>query len=365
MIKIERPDGGDFARRYDDFVAGESSHFVWLNRGKRSVALDLKSASGPLVLRRLLSNADVFVTNLTPSAAERLVDDERLASELPRLVRCYISGYGASGPMRGRKTFDLLIQGEAGITRATGTSESPAKCGVSLVDLAAGVYAFGAVSAALFERSASGLGRRIDLALFDVAAEWMMPLLLAQQFAGRAPEPRGLHHATIAPYGAFRTKDDVLVNIAVQNEDQWRRLCDALGIAELSADPRFATGRQRFESREAVDAIVAGRVATLMSGELIQELERRDVPWGHVNTVDQVLQHQRLTAPERWIPAFLPNGDGVTLLGDPIQVNGRFGGQGAVPQLGQHTVDVLHEVGFSSDEISDLRTEGALGTSPA
>lgn len=364
MVKVERPDGGDLSRGYDEFVHGQASHFVWCNRGKRSVALNLKSDSGRTIVSRLLEGADVFVSNLSPAALDRVIDDERLARDYPWLVRCYITGYGPDGAFRDRKAFDLLVQGEAGVTRATGAPDAPAKCGVSVADLAAGVYSFGAICAALAARGPGrkGGGRRIDVSMFDVMTEWMMPLILAWQFAQYAPQPAGLHHASITPYGAFPTADGQLLNLAVHTPTQWVALCTVLGLQHLAADIRYETNSKRLAARTVVESAVAAATAQWQSGALSAALDTAGIPWGKLSSVAEVLAHPQIISSTRWQPVKLPEGTTVNVLGDPIRVDGIYGGGGRVPALGEDTSVVLQEVGFSPGEIDQLIVHGAISS---
>lgn len=355
VIKVERPVEGDFARQYDQSVLGFSSHFVWLNRGKRSIVLDLKDTNGRDALRALLRDADVLVCNLAPGAFERIIPDEMLEREIPRLIRCYLSGYGPTGPYVSRKAYDLLVQGEAGTIAATGTPETPAKPGVSLADLAGGTYALAAINAALYARERSGQGRRIDISLFDVLLEWMSPLLLAQHHSGSAPQPAGLSHASISPYGPYDTADGVQVLLAVQNEGQWRRLCE--GVLEepaLLADPAFASNSARVRHRARTEQAVQERLAKLTGSEARIRLEAADVPYARLNQVADVLDHPQAAATGRWSPATLPDGRRATVVTSPFQADAATGGGASVPRLGQHTVAVLHEAGLAEDEISRL-----------
>jgi itaconate CoA-transferase len=365
VVKIERPGGGDFARSYDETVFGEASHFVWLNRGKRSVVLDLKAETGRQVLRRLLRDADVLVCNLAPGALDRIVPDDELAGLNPRLVRCYLSGYGATGPYATRKAYDALVQGEAGTITATGTPETPAKPGVSLADLAGGTYALTAVTAALYARERTGLGKRIDVALFDVLLEWMSPLLLAELHSGSAPQPAGLRHASIVPYGPCTTADGQDVLIAVQNEGQWRRLCrTVLDDPALLEDPAFASNSARVRHRERTERTVQARIGTLSTAEVIDRLERADVPYAQLNQIADVLVHPQAAANGRWSEATLPSGQAVRVVTSPLHREPEPPGGRRVPWLGEHTAGVLRELGLSETEVAELLEASPTPTTP-
>jgi crotonobetainyl-CoA:carnitine CoA-transferase CaiB-like acyl-CoA transferase len=344
VIKVERPDGGDFARDYDTFVKGMASHFVWLNYGKRSVVLDLKSPDGKAALCQLLKSADVFLSNLSPGAVERIVSDSELQELNPRLVTCQISGYGPTGPYRERKSFDLLVQGEAGVTANTGLPGAPAKPGVSLADLGGGIYAATAILAALRSRDVTGRGEHIHISMFDVLAEWMSPLLLAHREGGADIPPAGTSHATITPYGPFASADGIVLNIAVQNDRQWLLLCGVLELDDLASDDRLVKNPGRLARRDEVEAAVAGAVAARASAELEAALDRAGIPWGRLNQTADVARHPQLEAGQRWRPVRLPGGETVTVLAPPF----RFAGsepQGIprVPALGEHTDDVLDD----------------------
>ena len=346
VIKIERPDGGDFSRAYDEAVLGQSSHFVWLNRGKRSVVLDLKSPDGIRSLRALLETADVLVSNLAPGALERIIPD-RVMEELPRLVRCHISGYGTSGPYAGRKAFDLLVQGEAGVIAATGTPEQNARPGVSLADLAGGTYALAAVNAALLERARTGRGQRIDIAMFDVLLEWMSPLLLATRYGGTTPVPAGRAHASITPYGPYRSADGDEVQIAVQNEGQWQRLCrGVLQRNDLAERPDLSTNAARLARRMEVEGIVGEAIGALPTGALLERLDQADIPYGALNSVASVLTHPQAIARERWQDAALADGSLVEVIRSPFSVNPRDADAppAVIPALGYDTREVLEQL---------------------
>lgn len=360
VTKIERLDGGDFAREYDSAVQGWSSYFVWLNQGKRSVALDIRSPAGKTILERLLRTADVFVSNLGPGVIDRLLDWPAIRSANSALIECVISGYGSSGPYAGRKAFDLLIQGEAGITRATGTTAIPAKAGVSVADLAGGSYAVTLILAALLERRRTGLGRRVEVSLFDVMVDWMTPLLLAEQYAGGAPAPAGMHHATIAPYGAYRTGDGELVNVAVQTADQWERFCDrVLQRPDLKDLIEYSTNERRVRVRDRLDQDIDAVFSLLSARELEARLEHADVPWGRVRRLGEVLSHPQLIERGRWVEVALGGNSGATgqvarLVASPL-LTAQDSAIGRVPQLGENTTTVLREVGYDDEALQRFR----------
>jgi crotonobetainyl-CoA:carnitine CoA-transferase CaiB-like acyl-CoA transferase len=334
VVKVERPDGGDFARHYDDAVSGLSANFVWLNHGKRSVALDVRSEEGSAALWSLLAGADVFVHNLGPGAVERLgFGFEAVHAANPRLIWCAISGYGADGPLRDRKGFDLLLQGEAGILAVTGTREEPAKVGIPIGDAAAGIYAASAILAVLYERERTGLGRRVDISLFDCLAEWISyPALLAAN--GQAFEPAGAHHARIVPYGPYRCGDGRLVNIAVQNDGQWRRLCGALGHPEWADRTAWATMDGRLADRVALEAAVEEALARWTADEALAQLEVADVPVGNVNDLEALVAHPQLVERGRWVEQDSPVGP-VRVITHPFDIEGLPRRRGRIPALGE------------------------------
>lgn len=364
VIKIERPGAGDFARGYDDYVLGTSSHFTWLNRGKRSLAVDVKSPAGLDILKTLLADADVLVCNLAPGAFDRLIDPRELSESNPALVRCFLSGYGPDGPFAHRKAYDLLIQGEAGTVTATGTPETPAKPGVSMADLAGGSYALSAVLAALVARGRTGLGQEVNIALFDVLLEWMSPLILAERYHSPAPLPAGVHHASIAPYGPYRTGDGREILVAVQNEGQWRRLCSrVLNAAELAEDPKFATNTLRVQHRDELEAEVSAAFAAITDEQALSALAHADVPYASMNQIADVLTHQQAAATGRWSPAVLPTGETVTVVTSPLHPEAeKPDAAKVVPAVGQHSVEVLREYGYSPEAITELLTEGVIQT---
>jgi len=341
VIKIERPGTGDFARHYDDFVHGEASHFSWLNRGKKSVVLDLKTEAGKQELLLLLARADVLVSNLAPGAFERIVSDAEM-EQFPQLVRAHISGYGTEGPYADRKAYDLLVQGEAGVIASTGTEQEKARPGISVGDLAGGVYALSAINAALVERSRTGKGQRIDISLFDALAEWMSPLLLAEKYAGITPPPAGRGHASITPYGPYTSKDSQEVQIAVQNDGQWLRLCrEVLDRNDLAEDPNYATNSGRVADRARVEAEVSKAFGFFSASELVERLERADVPYGILREVSEVVSHPQLLARGRWTKAKTQAGTSFEALLPPFLSREEASEPRKVPTLGEHNDEIL------------------------
>lgn len=344
VIKIERPGGGDLARGYDSVVHGESAYFVWLNHGKRSVVLDLASDRGRTTLDALLDTADVFVHNLGPGAVDRLgFGADRITAQWPRLISCAISGYGSGGPHDERKAFDLLLQAESGLLSVTGSAKSPARVGISIADVCAGMYALSAILAALFERDRDHGrgGARLEISMLDGLAEWMAVPGLFERYAGAAPPRTGLHHPSIAPYGPYATRDPGTIMLAVQTEGQWRRFCEqVLRRDELATEARFATNERRVANRAALDAVIAGVLGGLDLEAVITRLVAADVPFGSLSSVRELLDHPQLEARERWFEVATPAGSARvprSLLGD---------GSGVVPAAGADTDAVLAELGI-------------------
>jgi crotonobetainyl-CoA:carnitine CoA-transferase CaiB-like acyl-CoA transferase len=350
VIKIERPDGGDFARHYDGVARGQSSYFAWLNPGKRSVVLNLKLAEDRLLLDRLLGRADVFVHNLGPGAVERLgLGWAALHARWPRLIWCAISGYGLDGPYRDRKAFDLLLQGESGLLSVTGLPEQPAKVGVSIADISAGMYAFAAVLATLYEREQTGEGRLIDISMLECLAEWLTQPTYFQLYAGQAPPRTGARHATIVPYGPYRVANG-WVNFAVQNDSQWERFCRlVLGQSDLSADRRFASNELRVRYRATLEPLIDEILARLTRSEVLRRLEAADVPYGALNNLGDLVAHPQLAARDRWLDVASPAGP-LRALKHPLNVSGMPRRAGAIPALGEHTEEVRRELAQVSEE---------------
>jgi itaconate CoA-transferase len=361
VIKVERPGSGDFARGYDARVRGLASHFVWTNRSKESVTLDVKHPDAAKALERLvLDKADVVVQNLAPGAAARLgLGFDRLSAMKPEIIVCDISGYGADGPYRDKKAYDLLIQSEAGFLSVTGTPEEPSKAGPSIADIAAGMYAYTNILAALLQRAQTGKGRHIDVSMLESLAEWTSyPLYYA--FDGAPPPPRtGAAHATIYPYGPFPTGDGGTVMMGLQNEREWVSFCQiVLQRPELATDPRFAGNARRVAERDALRQLIVDAFAGSTAPQVLDRLEAAKIANARVNTMHDVWQHPQLAARGRWrevgtsagpVPALLPPGSwDVEPRMDPV------------PALGEHTDDVLVELGYDAQEIHALRTAGAI-----
>ena len=339
VIKIERAEG-DFARGYDAAVHGESAYFVWLNRGKQSVVLDLKAEGDKALLHRLIARADVFIQNLIPGAAARAgFDPRQLRRRHPRLLACSISGYGDSGPYSDRKAYDLLIQAESGLASVTGSPEAPGRVGVSLSDIVCGLNAHAAILEALYRRERTGEGAAISVSLFDATAETMAVPLLHHDYAGRAPQRLGLAHPSIAPYGVFETADGRPLLIAIQNEREWRSFCSgALRQPALAEDSRFASNKERVANRQALDAIVAAACRRHDCAALIALLESAGIAFGAVNDVAGLSTHPHL----RRRTVATPSGE-VHLPAPPALFAGEEGAPTTVPALGQHTQAVRQE----------------------
>jgi len=295
VIKVERPEG-DFARGYDRAAGGESSYFVWLNRGKESLVLDIKAEADRALLHRLIARADILVQNLAPGAAARAgFDPGELQRRHPRLIACSVTGYGETGPYRDMKAYDFLIQAETGLASITGPPEAPARVGVSVSDIAAGLNAYAAILEALYARDRTGLGAVLHVSLFDATAEWMAVPFIHLVAGGKAPQRVGLKHPSIAPYGAFDCADGKAIVIGIQNESEWRRFCaEVLDRAELAADPRFRDNLQRVEHRDALDAIIAAIFAREARDALGKRLKAAEIAFGNLNSVADFARHPQL-----------------------------------------------------------------------
>ena len=362
VIKVERPGVGDFARGYDERVRGLASHFVWTNRSKESLTLDVKHPEAQAILHRLvLEQADIVIQNLAPGAAARLgLSYEALAPKKPELIVCDISGYGANGPYRDKKAYDLLIQSESGFVSITGTEDEPSKAGPSIADIAAGMYAYSSILAALLQRERTGRGQHLDISMLESLVEWMnYPLYYA--FEGAAPPSRtGASHATIYPYGPFPAGDGKTVMLGLQNEREWAAFCKTvLQRSELANDARFSTNSKRSAARKELRAIIVDAFAGLEAEQVVARLDEAQIANAKVNDMHAVWEHPQLKARNRWrevdtpagqVPALLPPGSWEE--GDPRM--------DAVPALGEHTASILAQLGYSNEDVANLRVAGAI-----
>ena len=358
VIKVERVEGGDFARDYDHVVHGTGAHFVWLNRGKESIAIDLKTCEGRAVIRRLVDRADVFVQNLGPAAAQRLgLDAAQLRSGHPALVVANLSGFGTGGPMDQRKAYDMLIQAEAGLISITGTPETPVKTGIHTADIASGMYCCQAILAALLRRWRTGEGATIEVSMLEATVEWMGHALYTQMHTGSQPPRMGLSHISIAPYDAFPTRDGQIL-IGVQNDSGWRTLVsEVLEVPELAGEPRFATNIARVRNRAECDALVAAQTSRWSTEDLADRLAAAGVPAAQVKQLDQVIEHPQLSARDRWRTIQTEGGPTAAVL-PPVTFTDHEPPMGDVPALGQHSRALLIESGLDADAADDLISRG-------
>ncbi|MFE6285100.1 CaiB/BaiF CoA transferase family protein [Streptomyces sp. NPDC057877] len=362
VIKVERVDGGDFARGYDTAARGLASHFVWCNRGKESIALDLKDPRGLGIVRRLVADADVFVQNLAHGAAARLgLDAATLCAAHPRLVAVDISGYGSSGPYADKRAYDMLVQCEAGLVSVTGTPEGPVKAGIPAADIAAAMYAFSGVLAALLRRGTTGRGGVVEVSMLEALVEWMGHPLHHAMHGGTAPARTGLAHAVIAPYDAYATADGGRVLLSVQNDREWRRLAEqVVGRPELGTDPAFATNAARVANRERTDRLVADALGALTADEAQARLEGAGIACARLRDLWEVAEHPQLAARERWREVGTPVGPLRAPLPPVTLPGGESARMGDVPALGQHTGALLRAVGMTDEEIAALRRDGVV-----
>ena len=361
VIKVERPGGGDFARGYDQRVRGQSSHFTWINRSKESLALDVKQPQAKAALLQLLQTADVLVQNLAPGAAARMgLSYEALKSHNPKLIVCDISGYGSDGPYRDKKAYDLLIQSEAGFLSITGTPETPSKAGISVADIAAGMYAYTNILSALLLRGKTGEGSHIDVSMLEAMGEWMgYPMYYA--FDGAPPPPRtGASHASIYPYGPFLAGDGGTVMLGLQNEREWKIFCDAvLQRPEVATDERFDSNAKRNANRAELQALILEHFAALTAAQVVERLDAAGIANARVNDMAGLWAHPQLQARGRWRTVGTPAGEVSALL--PPGVNSAFDYRmEAVPAVGQHNAAILAELGWTAEQIDALQAPQAI-----
>jgi itaconate CoA-transferase len=361
VIKIERPNVGDFARGYDATVKGMSSHFVWLNRSKESLTLNLKHSGATQILEQLLERADVVIQNLAPGAARRLgLGAELVLPKYPRLIVCDVSGYGDNGPYASRKAYDLLVQAEAGVLSVTGTADTPSKVGISIADIATGMYAYSGILTALYQREKSGKGTRIEVTMLEALAEWMGYPLYYTHFGGTAPARTGPNHAAIVPYGRYETGDGKSIMLGLQNEREWAVFCEKVLLQPgFAQDPRYGSNSRRAAKRSEINALIAEVFATLTTEQLIERLDAAGIANARMNTPDEVWEHPQLKARDRWREMDSPVGLLATLL-PPVTMPGFEARIDAVPELGEHTERILSEFGYTSGDIVALRKAGVV-----
>jgi itaconate CoA-transferase len=360
VIKIERPDGGDFARAYDTSVKGMASHFVWLNRSKESLTLDLKRPEALRIVERLLEKADVFLQNLAPGATERLgLAAGMLRKRYPRLIVCNLSGYGASGPYAGKKAYDLIIQSEVGMLAVTGTDATPCKVGVSIADISAGMYAYSGILTALLARQKTGEGTVVDVALIDSLGEWMGYAAYYTEYGGTQPPRTGASHATIAPYGPYRTCDGTII-IAVHSSREWAEFCtEVLQQASLAEDARFQSNVSRVRHREALTSAIESVLTRLSTAEVLRRLEAANIANARVNSIREYLQDPQLAARGCWREVDSPAGP-IRALVPPVRMQNVEPTMGAIPALGQHSTAILEELTFDRATIAEWAATGVI-----
>jgi itaconate CoA-transferase len=361
VIKVERPEVGDFARGYDRTVKGLASHFVWLNRSKESLTLDLKQDEAKEVLARIIERADVFVQNLAPGATGRLGFGAQILRERhPSLIVCDISGYGSSGPYRDKKAYDLLVQCEAGLVSITGTPETPSKVGVSIADIACGMYAYSGILAALLRRRRTGEGAALEVSLFEALAEWMGFPAYYAMYGGKEPPRTGASHAAIAPYGPFECGDGKVIFLGIQNEREWERFCEVvLKQPALAEDERFASNSERVENRDDLYQDIETILQKFSSSEAIERLEEAKIANARMRTVRGLLEHPQLEARDRWREVGSPVGPLRALL-PPATIDSIEPLMAPIPSVSEHTEKILAELGYDDDTVATLRQAAAI-----
>ena len=361
VIKIERPEAGDFARGYDTTTKGQSSYFVWLNRSKESLTLDVKAAPAAEVMAKLLEKADVFIENLAPGASARLgLDVETLHQRYPRLIACSVSGYGEGGPYASKKAYDLLVQSEVGLIALTGSEAEPAKTGISVADISAGMYAYAGILTALLSRTSSGRGSVVRVSLFDALTEWMSAPFYYSAYGGSLPKRSGAHHASIAPYGPYQTAQGGPVYLAIQNAREWVRFCaDVLERPALADDARFRSNPDRVRHRSELDDTIAAVFTTLTAEQVLERLDTAGIANARLGSIDRFADHPQLVARDRWRDVNSPGGS-LRALVPPVTIDDVAPVMGAIPALGEHTDAILTELGFDAASIAQWRSNGTI-----
>jgi len=361
VIKIERPKVGDFARDYDQTVKGLSSHFVWLNRSKESLTLDVKQAKAKEILAKLIARADVFIQNLAPGAAQRLgFGADTLLENHPRLIVCDISGYGDSGPYAHKKAYDLLVQSEAGVLSVTGTADTPSKVGISIADIATGMYAYSGILTALLQREKTGNGGRVEVTMFEALGEWMNYPLYYAHFGGAAPARTGPDHATIVPYGGYRAGDGKNVMLGLQNEREWATFCEkVLDQPELARDSRYDNNTKRNDRRDEIAAIINKVFSSLATEQVVEKLDAAGIANARMNMPEEVWNHAQLKARNRWREVGSPAGVIPALL-PPATLPDFEARMDPVPAIGEHTERILADIGYGAEEIAALKASAVV-----
>lgn len=361
IIKIERPVVGDFARGYDERVKGMASYFAWLNRSKESLSLDLKADAATDIVHRLLATADVFIQNLAPGAAARLgFGAEELMPHYPNLIVCDVSGYGSSGPYVDKKAYDLLIQCETALLAVTGTEEHPAKAGISVADIAGGMYAHSAILTALFHRERTGVATAIEVSLFDALTEWMGHPMYFTMYSRQPPERTGSAHATVFPYGSFMAGDGNLVQFGIQNEREWVQFCGSvLDQPAVAVDARFMTNAARSDHRAELTALIEAAFAEYSAADVIARLDTAQIANARLNDIVGLIAHPQLSERDRWREVDSPNGP-IAALRPPAIMHGLGERFDPIPAVGQHTDAILGSLGFDQAAIEQLRANGIV-----
>ncbi len=358
VIKVERPGDGDFARHYDKTVKGLSSHFVWANRSKESLTLDLKNDDGKNILQSLLQKADVFIQNLAPGALDRLgFTQEYIKNNFPHLIMCNISGYGSYGPYLHKKAYDLLIQCESGLTSITGTADTPSKSGISIADIAAGMYAYSGILTALIQKQKTNKGCILEVSMLEALGEWMGYPMYYKLYGGAEPARTGASHATIYPYGPFPTRDRQPIFLAIQNEREWGQFCQHVLLqADLATHANFSSNSQRVQNKPQLEAIILDIFHQLNSEEILARLEKANIANARLNNIGEFLEHPQLKARQRWQEVASPVGM-IKALIPPVTTDQYEAVMNPIPAVGEHTLKIIKELGYDDEKIQQLQKD--------